>query len=201
MEVPATTIAIVPHEKFSLMRRSLESVLANTPEPHRIVFVDGGSHRSVAGYLTDQARRHDFTLVRTDYFLRPNEARNLGLRYSRTEFVAFVDNDVVVDPGWLAPLERCARGTGAAVVSPLCCIGAREHASVHLTRGECRIVESGGRRVMHECFLDNGRSLDDVLPDVERVQCELVDAHALLVRSAALADGGLDEEIRTEEHI
>ena len=201
MEVPATTIAIVPHEKFSLMRRSLESVLANTPEPHRIVVVDGGSHRSVAGYLTDQARRHDFTLVRTDYFLRPNEARNLGLRYSRTEFVAFVDNDVVVDPGWLAPLERCARETGAAVVSPLCCIGAREHASVHLTRGECRIVESGGRRVMHERFLDGGRSLDDVLPDVERAQCELVDAHALLVRSAALADGGLDEEIRTEEHI
>ena len=202
MEQPATTIAMVPHEKFSVARRSLESVLAGTPEPYRLVVVDGGSPREVARYLEAQARIHDFTLVRTDHLVQPNEGRNLALAYVDTEFVAFVDNDVVVDPGWLAPLERCARETGAAVVSPLVCIGPVLHARIHLTTGECRIVETDERRVMHERFVDSQASFDDVLPRVERVQCELVDAHVLFVRSDALtSEISFDDEIRLEEHI
>ena len=201
-ESVATTIGIVPHEKFSVTRESLESVLAGTPEPHRLVYVDGGSPRPFAEYLEAQARRHDFTLVRTDHYVRPNEGRNLALAFVDTEFVALLDNDVVVDPGWLTPLERCARETGAAVVSPLCCIGPVRHARVHLTIGECQILERNGRRVIHERFIDNQARLADVLPRVERTRCELVDAHALLVRSDALThDPPFDEAIRLEEHI
>jgi GT2 family glycosyltransferase len=201
-ESVVTTIAIVPHEKFSVTRESLESVLAGTPEPHRLVYVDGGSPRQVADYLETQARMHDFTLVRTDHFLQPNEGRNLALAFVDTEFVALIDNDVVVDPGWLTPLERCAYETGAAVVSPLCCIGPVPHARVHLTTGECQIVEADGRRVIQERFVDSQALLADVLRRVERAQCELVDAHALLVRSEALTrDPPFDEAIRLEEHI
>jgi GT2 family glycosyltransferase len=193
---------MVPHEKFSAARQSLESVLVGTPEPYRLVVVDGGSPREVAQYLEAQSRIHDFTLVRTDYLLQPNEGRNLALGYVDTEFVAFVDNDVAVDPGWLAPLERCAHETGAAVVSPLVCIGPVVHARIHLTTGECQIVETNGRRVMHERFVDSQASFDDVLPRVERTQCELVDAHVMLVRSDALtSEPRFDEEIRLEEHI
>lgn len=193
---------MVPHEKFSRARESLESLLAGTPEPHRLVYVDGGSPRRIAAYLESQARIHDFMLVRTDSFLRPNDARNLAFRYVDTEFVALVDNDVIVDPGWLAPLERCARETGAAAVSPLCCIGSVVHARVHLSIGECEIVETDGRRVMHERFVDSDRPLDAVRSRVERTECELIDAHAILVRSDALTqDPPFDEEIRLEEHM
>ena len=111
-ESVATTIGIVPHEKFSVTRENLESVLAATPEPHRLVYVDGGSPQPVAEYLETQARMHDFTLVRTDHYLRPNEGRNLAFAFVDTEFLALIDNDVVVDPGWLASLERCARSDG-----------------------------------------------------------------------------------------
>jgi len=198
----ATTIAIVPHEKFSVTRQSLQSVLTGTPEPYRLVYVDGGSPRRVAQYLEAQARIHDFTLIRTEHFLQPNEGRNLALAYVDTEFVVLLDNDVVVDPGWLTQLERCAHETGAAVVSPLCCIGPVVHARVHLTTGECEIIEANGRRVMHERFVDSQASLADVLSRVERIQCGLVDAHSLLVRSDALTrDPPFDEAIRLEEHI
>ncbi len=37
-------------------------------------------------------------------------ARNLGLREVRTEWVAFLDSDVVPAPGWLAALLEAARG-------------------------------------------------------------------------------------------
>jgi GT2 family glycosyltransferase len=202
LEDPATTIAIVPHEKFSVTRQNLESVVVGTPEPHRLVVIDGGSPRRVAGYLEEQARAHDFTLVRTDHFLQANEARNLALAYVDTEFVAFVDNDVVVDPGWLTPLEQCARETGAAVVSPLCCIGAFVHARIHLTVGECRIVETDDRRLVYEHFVDTQARFDDVLPRVERSQCQLVDSHTLLMRSDVLGGGAwFDEEIRLEDHV
>jgi glycosyltransferase involved in cell wall biosynthesis len=202
VEDPATTIAIVPHEKFSLTRQNLESVLSGTPKPYRLVVVDGGSPRKVARYLDVQARAHDFALIRTEHFLRPNEARNLALAYVDTEFVAFLDNDVVVDPGWLTPIEQCARETGAAVVSPLCCIGPVVHARIHLTVGECRIIEKDGRRTMHEHFVDSQAPFDKVLARVERAQCELVDSHAFLVRSDALGGGAwFDEQVRLEEHV
>src|SRR5438876_9096997 len=76
---PRTTIAIVPRERFSATRPSLENVLAATPEPRRLVYIDGGSPAPVARYLEDAARRHDILLLRSDCFLTPNQARNIAL--------------------------------------------------------------------------------------------------------------------------
>jgi len=116
---PATTIVTVPREHFSSAALSLERLLERTGSPRRLVYIDGGSPRHWRRRLEELASEHDFTLVRTDCFLTPNEARNIGLRFVDTKFVAFVDQDVVVSPGWLEALEGCAADTGASVVGPI----------------------------------------------------------------------------------
>ena len=99
MSDPLVTIVVVPRERFGVTRRSLEAIYANTPGPFHLVYVDGGSPASIRRYLADEARARGFTLVRTDRYLAPNEARNLGLRHARTRYVVFIDNDAVPAPG------------------------------------------------------------------------------------------------------
>jgi len=118
-EVAATTVVTVPREHFSTAPLSLSRLLDHTCAPRRLVYIDGGSPRRWRRELEQLAIEHDFTLVRTDCFLTPNEARNLGFGFVDTEFVAFVDQDVIVSPNWLGALESCAADTGATIVGPL----------------------------------------------------------------------------------
>ncbi|MGI8934889.1 MAG: glycosyltransferase family 2 protein, partial [Phormidesmis sp.] len=121
LEQPSVTIVIVPRERFSCTQQSLESVLAHTQFPYRLIYVDGNSPAPVRDYLRQQAIAHDFQIVRTEYYPYPNHARNLGLSKAKTEYVVFLDNDVIVSPNWLTALVECAKTTGATVVGPLMC--------------------------------------------------------------------------------
>ena len=151
MTQPLVTIACVPREVFSTTERSLESVLANTSCPHRMVYVDGGSPPEQQRYLERKAREHGFTLVRTDHYLTPNQARNLALEHVDTRYVAFVDNDVLVTEGWLRALVDCAVETKAWSVAPLTFEHLPELERVHLAGGHCQLrTDDDGRRYYYE---------------------------------------------------
>src|SRR5579864_7036334 len=113
------TIIVVPRERFSYSRTSLESIYANTDQPFRLIYVDGGSPKHVKNYLEVQAKVKDFKLLRTEHYLSPNQARNIGLRAANSKYVVFVDNDVIVASGWLTALLQCAEETNASLVGPL----------------------------------------------------------------------------------
>ena len=136
MSQPAITIIVVPRERFSYTQQSLDSIYQYTSLPFELVYVDGGSPKSVQRYLRETAAEKDFTLLRTEHFLSPNQARNLGLSQVKTDYVLFIDNDVHVSDGWLEKLWQCAQETDATVVCPLTCIGKPLHGTVHLAGGE-----------------------------------------------------------------
>jgi GT2 family glycosyltransferase len=139
MPEPLATIVAVPRERFGLTRRALEAIYANTAGAFELVYVDGGSPARIRRYIAAEARARGFTLVRTDRYLTPNEARNLGLRHVRTRYVVFIDNDVVPAPGWLDRLVVCAETTGAWIVGPLYFIGEPEREVIHMAAGDARI--------------------------------------------------------------
>ena len=56
MENPEVTIAVVPRERFSFARDSLEALYRYTDPPFRLVYVDGGSPSRVQRYLESAAR-------------------------------------------------------------------------------------------------------------------------------------------------
>src|SRR5688572_1977218 len=180
------TVVVVPRERFSATRGSLESIFRETDGSFELVYVDGGSPARIRRYLEGEAARRGFRLVRTDHYLSPNEARNLGLREVSTEYVVFIDNDVVVAPGWLSKLVECADETGAAVVGPLTCIGRPEHKVIHLAGGDVEIVEEangdGRHRAVKERMHLPGRRVASVRSELRRSQCRLAEFHCVLAR-------------------
>ena len=165
--------------------------------------MDGGSPPLVRDAIARLSREKGFRLIRTEEYLVPNRARNLGARDVDTEHVVFIDNDVIPEPGWLDALVRCADETGAWIVGPVYCIGDPRRKIVHVAMGEARIEEAAGRRAFRErhCFVN--QHLDAVLPKLRRAPCEMVEFHCLLVRRDALARlGPLDEGLMSAlEHV
>jgi len=203
-ESPAArvTIVITPRERFGLAVASLESVLAGTEVPFALVYVDAGSPESVHRALAARAASVGGTLLREEGFLPPNVARNRAWPHIGTEYVAYLDNDVLVEAGWLRHLVDCADRTGAAVVGPLTLFTTRAGTVVHLVGGELAVE---GRAT--------GLWLDErhvgVMQDpaavrrAEARECGFAEFHTLLARSSVLATlGPLDEALlSTREHL
>jgi GT2 family glycosyltransferase len=201
---PLATIVVVPRERFSCVRESLESIYEHTTMPFQLVYVDGNSPPKVRLYLEEKAQEKDFQLIRTDYYLYPNQARNIGLAQVKTKYVVFIDNDVIVSPGWLSALVKCAEETGASVVGPLMCQDKPVHEIVHFAGGESHIwVDNTGRRRLREKMYDQGKQVAQVYDQLQRTQTELAEFHCVLVRTEIFEKVGvLDEEmLNTKEHL
>ena len=204
---PDITIVVVPRERFSYTRPSLESIYQYTNLPFELVYVDGGSPKSVQSYLNQAATEKGFKIIRTEHFLAPNQARNLGLSQVKTDYVLFIDNDVHVSQGWLERLWQCTQETDATVICPLTCIGEPLHQKVHLAGGEARIfTELKGdktHRRVHEKHYFVNRQVVDVQEQLQRRACEFAEFHCMLVQRSIFDQiGSLDEKLlSTREHI
>ncbi len=204
---PKITIVVVPRERFSYTQQSLESIYQYTRLPFELVYIDGGSPKSIQQYLRKAAVERGFTLVRTEHFLSPNQARNLGLSQIKTDYVLFIDNDVHVSPGWLEHLWHCVQDTDATVVCPLTCIGQPLHQKIHLAGGEARIFlelkKDRSYRRVHEKHYFVNRQVVDVQDQLYRRACEFAEFHCMLVKRDIFDQIGLLDEklLSTREHI
>jgi glycosyltransferase involved in cell wall biosynthesis len=98
--LPSWSVVVCTRDRTDDLRRCLDSLLAVATSGGEIVVVDNApaddaTARLVAGYPV--------RYVRED---RPglNRARRRGARAARGEIVIFTDDDVVVDPGWVAAI-------------------------------------------------------------------------------------------------
>lgn len=213
MTDPKVTIVVSPRERFSYTRESLESIYQHTEIPFSLVYVDGNSPAHIQRYLETQAEEKGFQLIRAEAYLSPNQARNLALAHVTSEYVVFIDNDVVVTPQWLDRLLDCAQDTGAIVVSPLTCIGQPVHETVHLAGGEARIEvehytgKTSGKlktkRRVHEKHYFVNRRVAEIQDQLQRQQCEFAEFHCMLVHTKIFTRIGLLDEafLSTREHI
>ena len=176
--------------------------MALTRPGYRLVYIDGGSPRRVRRYLERRVREFGFPYLRREHYLTPNEARNLGLPYVHTKYAVFIDNDVVVAPGWLEALIECAEETDASMVGPVYCIGTPLHQIVHVAGGECRIIQQGEKRVFQEFHGYVDRPLSEALAHLHRQETGIAEFHCVLIRRDILEKiGPFDERLySTPEH-
>ena len=197
------TVVMVPRERFSLTRASLESLYRNTATPFDLVYIDARSPARIRGYLSRQARDRGFRIIRLQRFLPDPRLRNMGLREVTTPYVIFLENDVLVRPGWLEPLLACAEETGAPIVGPLYLEDRAGQESVHMAGGLAHVEEANGSRRCIERHRFPGRPVSEIAHELRREPTELIEFHCVLIRTDVLrALGGFDEGVKnTAEHV
>lgn len=87
-----------------LIERLLPGVLADLPEPSEVIVVDNGSGDDTAEFL-----RSEYPQVRVEVSREPLSfaaAVNRGIRAARYSHVCLLNNDMIVEPGFFAPLRR-----------------------------------------------------------------------------------------------
>jgi histidinol-phosphate phosphatase family protein len=110
---------VVPTVGRDSLARLLEALAGDPgPRPGRVLLVDDRRDRSVpllasepAGWVAGRVE------VVPGRAAGPAAARNLGWRRATAEWVAFLDDDVVPEPGWLAGLALDLRGLPAEVAA------------------------------------------------------------------------------------
>ena len=205
----SVTIIVVPRERFSCTRASLESIKQHTSYPYQLLYVDGLSPQATKDYLNFQAQKSSFQLLRFEQYLYPNQAKNIAYKHlqshqNESEYLVFIDNDVIVSPNWLKSLVECADETKAAVVTPLICVSNQLHQKVHMAGGDCYIWSDleGKRHLWSEMYYGN-KLVETVRQDLHRRPTSLIEFHCFLIRREALDKMGQFDPMMysTREHI
>jgi GT2 family glycosyltransferase len=115
------TVVVPTHNRSELLARTIVSISEQTLPPCDIIVVDNGSTDDTAARVRELASG----VKRLRYLEEPDlgvsRARNRGAREASGELVAFLDDDSVAAPWWLAAIADAAhRSPGApAVAGPI----------------------------------------------------------------------------------
>jgi glycosyltransferase involved in cell wall biosynthesis/Tfp pilus assembly protein PilF len=104
-----SSIIIPVFNNFSLTRQCLESISENTDAPHEIIVVDNGSSDGTRDYLLRLEAEGGVRVISNRTNLGFARASNQGAQAARGDYLVFLNNDTIVQPGWLQELVACAR--------------------------------------------------------------------------------------------
>jgi len=197
------TVAIIPRERFSHTYNTLQSVLKNTNIDYDLIFVDAKTPDPVNEQIIHDLEQAEATILKTDSYVTPNQARNLALKAANTEYIVFIDNDVLVGPRWLEALVNCADQTGATQVGPLQFIGDFKHQTIHIAGGYLHDRIENNQKVLYDEQKLFEAKLKSLQGPLQRTACDYIEYHCMLIRRDFLEDiDGLDEQLLSvHEHI
>jgi GT2 family glycosyltransferase len=113
-------IIVCVHNSAEVVRRCLESVIAETLPPYHVILVDDGSDVPTAKLLTAFAETYGATLLRNEVAKGYTLAVNAGLGASSAPFCVLLNSDTEVAEGWLDRLvDYMRRDPAVGVVGPL----------------------------------------------------------------------------------
>lgn len=101
-------LIVCVHNALEDVKRCLESVVANTFPPYRLIIIDDGSDIETKEYLENFVVGQPALLIRNEEAIGYTRAANTGLRHSSAEMVVLLNSDTIVPPRWLDRLVRCA---------------------------------------------------------------------------------------------
>ncbi len=104
-----SSIIIPVFNNLSLTSQCLKSIWENTDAPHEIIVVDNGSSDGTRDYLARLEAVGGVRVIANRTNLGFARASNRGAQAARGELLVFLNNDTIVQPGWLEELAACAR--------------------------------------------------------------------------------------------
>jgi GT2 family glycosyltransferase len=159
---------------MELTRRLLSS-LAASPERFQVILVDDASPEPIERVLGEFGSRLDIECLRQPRRHGPAAARNRGIARARHPFIAFTDNDCIVQPGWAGEL------------------------ATHLQDASPKVAGVGGRTLavggdVFSRYYSYHKLLDPYLHQGRYLY--VVTANCAFRRSALEEVGGFDEDLR-----
>lgn len=109
-------IIIPTHDRPDFLRRSLQSLIAQTWQDFHVIIVDD-SGNYLPPYLELEQLKDRFTYVIRSGVVGPAESRNIGLCLSKAQYVIFLDDDDTLDCGHLSALARCIEMSRPELIS------------------------------------------------------------------------------------
>jgi glycosyltransferase involved in cell wall biosynthesis len=107
----STTVVVPTRGRAAYLEVTLDSLARQSGRiPHEVIVVSDGATDATP----EVAERFGMRLIRHRERRSLNAARNSGLREARADLIAFVDDDVLVPPGWLGALVKGAERHPAA---------------------------------------------------------------------------------------
>jgi GT2 family glycosyltransferase len=184
----AVDVVIATRDRPDSLRRCLEELAKQTFSDFGVIVVDDGSSTAVAEAVTEGlAPTVDVRFLRNERSHGPGHARNVGVRASEAEFVAFIDDDVRATPELLQEhYDQHRRAAGSiASIGPLAEPPRRDATAWNLW--EARNLEREYERMRAGSYQPTWRQFHT--------------GNVLLRRADFWAAGGFDERFRRAEDI
>lgn len=159
--IPRFSVIIPHYNDWDRLQRCLEALERQDypTDAYHIIIVDDASPTSIPNAL--RGRLSGVLLLQNKENRGPAFSRNRGLDHAEGEYVALVDSDVVVEPGWLTAMEQEFVKGEVVICGPLL------HGRSLLSRltaitafGEFQALEDGYR---HHCLTANAALRREVL--------------------------------------
>ncbi|MBK8726181.1 MAG: glycosyltransferase family 2 protein [Holophagaceae bacterium] len=197
--LPDLAVVLVIREKFSLALECLRRICAETGPVFTLRIVDCGYPAPVrAAMEAFLAGRPRVVWIESPRPLLPGEALNLALASVREPLLCQIQNDVLIEPGFLARMVATQRETGCDIVAPLTLdLAPGGEAKPHRDEGGGTLGiferEPDGRVAIFE-----RRRLPE---EAGRIRVHRFETHALLLRTEALRALGPLPALNSREHL
>jgi glycosyltransferase involved in cell wall biosynthesis len=110
-----TTLAIVTRRRPEKLKRCLISITEQKQLPAELIIIENDQEQLSKKIVDDFADRLSIKYFQEEIQSVP-KARNLAMKKAKTRYLAFVDDDCVLDNNWLALAEKAISGSKAAYV-------------------------------------------------------------------------------------
>lgn len=108
LDLPPTDIIVITYNARTVLDRCLRSVIRHTKDtPYRLTVVDNASTDGTSAHLNKHFK-NKFRLIQNKQNLGFSGGANVALGRTNHPWIALLDDDVEVTPGWLKNLYRLA---------------------------------------------------------------------------------------------
>lgn len=196
MNYPSVTIGFTARERFNLAAKALKQIYKNTEIPFNLIVVDCNTPKK---YLSEMMAvlkdKPTVKILHTDNYLKGNQARNLVLKNTTDEYIAFIENDCFPSKGWLSKLISACEEFPAGAAIPLLLEEATWRKNVHhdTKLAQIKTMEENGK-IFHEFVEDF--SIQNRYKETARQRVWSMEMHTMFFkRSVFDIIGPFDEKV------